>query len=205
MLRYDYRFTSPTTKSLTSAERMFLESRKNVPFFASMLSAVARFGGLTPKQHAAVVKAMASDTTLADKALAAYEAERDQADNLLDLFAAQQAAKAETPTPGIYQLATGEIFKVKFNKAKTNVYAEKLTESAERLNENDELVTFEYVYAPGAIKRITPADKMSAEAGAALSIKYGRCLNCGRKLKAAASVAVGMGPKCLESFMGALA
>jgi hypothetical protein len=43
---------------------------------------------------------------------------------------------------------------------------------------------------------------MSLEKAKQLNIKYGRCIICGLKLKAAKSVEAGMGPVCIKYFKG---
>lgn len=104
--------------------------------------------------------------------------------------------------PGVYETAEG-IFVVKFNRAKTNLYAKKMVEiNAERATESGERVEIEFDYAPGAIRRIKAEDKMPLERAKALTIRYGRCINCGRHLKAAESVERGIGPVCIKSFGG---
>jgi hypothetical protein len=201
---YASSFSYPTTNRTraTDAERTFLASRKNVPFFASLLEQVQSKGTLSPKQHAALAKFMAASKDLGNAAADAYEAEIDRANNLADLYAAEQARKAAAPTPGIYSL-DGVIYLVKQNKAKTNVYAKRLVPSAERMNENGDAVRFDFEYEQGAINRLSAANKMPFEEAQALSIKYGRCLNCNRVLTAGSSVYAGIGPVCAKK-MGAV-
>lgn len=105
-------------------------------------------------------------------------------------------------TPGVYELAGGEIFVVKFNRDKTRLYAKQLVEHhGDRLVESgDHRHDIEFEYAPGAIYRISPDDRMSETRGKELTIRYGKCLNCGRKLKNGVSVERGIGPVCIKSF-----
>lgn len=106
-----------------------------------------------------------------------------------------------TLTPGVYEV-NGEIFSVKFNKSKTNVYAQRLVElpHVNRLAASGDVVHIEFEYAPGAVQRIKPHHKMSIERARALTIRYGRCLACGRRLKNAESVERGIGPVCRKAF-----
>jgi hypothetical protein len=103
-------------------------------------------------------------------------------------------------TPGVYDVS-GQVFVVKPNQRKTGLYAKRLVEIAgERLNEENTLVNIEFVYAPGAIFDIKPEQKMSLEDAKWLTIRYGRCIVCGRRLKAGKSVEQGIGPVCIKSF-----
>jgi hypothetical protein len=103
-------------------------------------------------------------------------------------------------TPGVYDV-DGHVYVVKPNRAKTGLYANRLVEIAgERLNEENTLVNIEFVYAPGAIFDIKPEQKMSLEDAKWLTIRYGRCIVCGRRLKAGKSVEQGIGPVCIKSF-----
>lgn len=103
-------------------------------------------------------------------------------------------------TPGVYDV-NGQVFVVKPNQKKTGLYAKRLVEIAgERLNANDDLVNIEFVYAPGVIFDIKPEQKMPLEDAKVLTIRYGRCIVCGRRLKAGKSVEQGIGPVCIKSF-----
>lgn len=105
-----------------------------------------------------------------------------------------------TLTPGVYDV-NGQVFVVKPNRAKTGLYAQRLVEIAgERLNVNNDLVNIEFVYAPGVIFDIKPEQKMPLEDAKVLTIRYGRCIVCGRHLKAGKSVEQGIGPVCIKSF-----
>lgn len=106
-----------------------------------------------------------------------------------------------TLTPGVYEV-NGEIFNVKFNKAKTNLYAQRLVEklNVDRLTESGDVVHIVFEYAPGVVRRLRPHQKMSLERARELTIRYGRCLACGRALKNAQSVERGIGPVCRKAF-----
>jgi hypothetical protein len=108
---------------------------------------------------------------------------------------------------GVYETPDGEIFIVKqFTDRETGrevTYARQLVEiNPERANEAGGRVNIEFEKAPGAIYRLKAAWKMDLERAKELTIRYGRCLVCGRRLKAAKSVEEGIGPVCLKSFRG---
>lgn len=106
-----------------------------------------------------------------------------------------------TLTPGVYDV-DGHVYIVKANREKTRLYAKRLVEIAgERLTESDELVKIDFVYDPGAIFNVKPEQKMDFERAKALTIRYGRCINCGRHLTAGKSVERGIGPVCRKSFL----
>lgn len=109
--------------------------------------------------------------------------------------------KDEAPlTPGVFEV-NGQVFVVKPNKAGTNLYAKRLIEiNADRLTESGDVVQIEFVYAPGAIRTIKSHHRMPIERAEALAIRYGRCINCNRPLKAAKSVRAGIGPVCVKLF-----
>lgn len=113
------------------------------------------------------------------------------------------ATVSEALTPGVYENADG-IFIVKPNQAKTRLYAKRLVEltgaQGDRLSETDEHVRIEFEYAPGAIYTIKPEHRMPLDKGKALTLRYGKCICCGRKLKVAASVERGIGPVCVRYF-----
>lgn len=101
---------------------------------------------------------------------------------------------------GVYEV-NGEIFNVKWNRSKTNLYAQRLVEiDGDRLAESGDVVHIEFEYAPGVIKRLKPHQRMSIERARELTIRYGRCLACGRALKNAESVERGIGPVCRKAF-----
>lgn len=103
-------------------------------------------------------------------------------------------------TPGVYDVKN-HVYVVKFNREKTGLYAQRLIEIAsDRLVESGDFVKIEFVYEAGAIFNIKPEHKMDFERAKALTIRYGRCINCRRPLKTAKSVEQGIGPVCRKSF-----
>jgi hypothetical protein len=113
-------------------------------------------------------------------------------------------ARAEKPadlTPGVYEPEAGRIYVVKPNREGTRLYAKRLVEiNADRVAESGDTVQIEFEYDRGAIFSIKPEHRMPLERAEQLTLRYGRCINCGRKLKAAKSVRQGIGPVCIKSF-----
>jgi hypothetical protein len=116
-------------------------------------------------------------------------------------LASEVPASVDEPlTPGVYE-THGRVYVVKYNKARTNLYAKVLVEiNSDRLVESGDVVKIEFEYAPGAIRLIKSRHRMTVERAEELTIRYGRCINCGRALKAAKSVKAGIGPVCIKSF-----
>lgn len=101
-------------------------------------------------------------------------------------------------TPGIYQTVEG-IFVVKPTKDRQRIYAKRLIETtSNRLTVSGQKRKIEFEYAPGAIYRIQPEDRMPIEEAKRLTILYGHCIVCGRFLKAGVSVERGIGPVCFK-------
>lgn len=102
--------------------------------------------------------------------------------------------------PGVYEVDR-DIYVVKWNRSKTGLYAKVLVEiGGRRRTEAGEVANIEFEYAPHSIAKIRPEHRMTAERARTLTLVYGRCLNCGRLLKAAESVERGIGPVCIKAF-----
>lgn len=113
---------------------------------------------------------------------------------------AERNAEVAVSDPGVYR-RDGEVYIVKPNREKTKLYAKRLVEiGGERLAENGDVISIEFEYAPGAIYKLSPDDRMPFEDAKALTARYGRCIVCGRHLKAAQSVERGIGPVCRTYF-----
>lgn len=101
--------------------------------------------------------------------------------------------------PGVYETGEG-VFVVKPNRSGTHVYAKRLVEiSGERATEAGQRMAMDFVYAPGACARLLPTDRMPYERARELTVRYGRCINCGRALRSAESVERGIGPVCRKT------
>lgn len=57
-----------------------------------------------------------------------------------------------------------------------------------------------YTYAPGGIRLIATATRLTLEQAAELGVKTGRCVICGKTLTDPASVEAGIGPVCALRF-----
>jgi hypothetical protein len=107
--------------------------------------------------------------------------------------------------PGVYELPDGTIYVVRPNQAKSRLYAKRLVEiNAERALEEGGRVQIDFEYEKGAIFKIKPEHKMELERAKELTVRYGRCIVCGARLKDAKSVERGIGPVCIKSFAGAV-
>lgn len=114
---------------------------------------------------------------------------------------AAAGATAEALTPGMYK--SGEdIFKVQKTRDGERLYAKRLVQIGGRrlVDATEEVVDFEFEYAPGAMRSLTLADRLPVEEAKALGLRYGRCIVCGRHLKDAYSVQNGIGPVCIKRF-----
>jgi hypothetical protein len=105
--------------------------------------------------------------------------------------------------PGVFEKGDA-IYVVKQNRAKTRMYAKRLTElrdaQGDRLTDAGGHVRFDFEYAAGAIYDLSEQDRMPESRAKDLHVRYGRCLNCGRTLKVAESLERGVGPVCAKSF-----
>jgi predicted RNA-binding Zn-ribbon protein involved in translation (DUF1610 family) len=116
---------------------------------------------------------------------------------------APPAAKVTVDKPGVFERPDGEVFIVKFNKQKTNLYASRMVEiNAERATEDGGRAQVEFEYDRGAIYTLEESMRMGLEKAKALSIRYRRCIMCGYRLKAAESVERGVGPVCVKKIEG---
>lgn len=123
------------------------------------------------------------------------------ASNLIDELkidaAAQRKAQRSQPQDdtqleGMHKV-DGVIYKVqRAVHGSNNLYAKRL----EVHGHGD--ASFEY--APGAIRRLSAATKLSLEEAKAFGALYGTCCVCGRTLTNESSIAAGIGPVCAGKF-----
>lgn len=97
--------------------------------------------------------------------------------------------------PGVYQYQ-GEIWRVKQNRSKTHTYAEKFIENTQ----NTVFTQWYWSYVKGGLSRLAPEMRMKLDDAADVLHRYGRCLWCGRTLKAEKSLARMVGPVCAKRF-----
>jgi hypothetical protein len=86
-------------------------------------------------------------------------------------------------TEGMYRTDTGRIFKVQRSRESGRLYAK-------------ELLNGTFTYAQGAMRLLTPADRMSLADAQAYGRRTGMCCVCGRELTNPESVQNGIGPIC---------
>jgi uncharacterized protein DUF6011 len=102
--------------------------------------------------------------------------------------------------PGLYE--HGDlVYKVQYNKSKTNLYAMVLDTTmteARRLTEAGTTIKATYTYDKGAIFKISAEHRITGERASELSFVFSNCLVCGRKLTDAQSVARSIGPVCIN-------
>lgn len=100
----------------------------------------------------------------------------------------------EGPTEGMHKFG-GVIFKVqRALHGSGRMYAKALVEDSG----SDSGWTF--TYAPGAIKNLSSATKLSLAEAKAFGALYGTCCACGRTLTNEDSIAAGIGPICAGKF-----
>ena len=102
---------------------------------------------------------------------------------------AAEIAATEPMTPGFYMIET-TVYKVKRSQA-GNLYAVRRTETG-------------WEYAPGAIRNLTVAHKITPEVAAEHGIATGICIFCNAELDDADGLGkrVGVGPVCCRKHLG---
>lgn len=153
-------------------------------FTSSLLDQLRRRGSLSDRQVAAVLR---------DIEKAGAQAARRNDDG-------STSDSVKVTQPGVYE-KDGTVYVVKWNKGKTKLYAKQIRElNSTRITEAGTVVEIEFDYAPGAVYKLAPDDKMPLDKAKEYTIRYGRCIVCGRDLKKAESVERGIGPICIKSF-----
>jgi hypothetical protein len=95
------------------------------------------------------------------------------------------SAVAQLEADRLYECG-GEIYRTVLSGA-GNLYAKIWTEDG-------------WDYAAGAIRDLRPEHRMTVERAEELSVRFGRCIRCGRVLTAEESVARGIGPVCASKI-----
>lgn len=102
-----------------------------------------------------------------------------------ELFRAPKRVSAgRVSEAGMYRTADGTIYRVQASRGSGNLYAKRLLAGG----------GFEYV--AGAIRLLTPADRMSLAEAQAFGVATGVCCVCGALLTDERSVTRGIGPVC---------
>lgn len=140
----------------------------------------------TPKQ-VAFIKSLMEQKSVSSDSVNFYGLTKSSASSTIEALLAMstpQAAPVEALEVGMY-MRDGEIYRVQKSRETGNLYAKHLDSE-----------TLKFAYAPGAIKRLTLADKMSLEVAKAWGLQTGTCCVCARTLTDPESVEQGIGPVC---------
>jgi hypothetical protein len=95
---------------------------------------------------------------------------------------------AQVTEIGLYRAADGTVYKVQTARQSGHLYAKRLTVFGQGS------ATFEF--EQGAIRKLRPQDRMTAEDAAAFGHQFGVCAVCGAALTDPESVERGIGPVC---------
>lgn len=107
-------------------------------------------------------------------------------DILLSLPSKAQAKAKTTVAAGFYSL-NNDIYKVVVSPQTGNTYAKVFTSDG-------------WVYAQGAVKKLTAASPLTLEQAKEYGKLYGTCIVCSRTLTDETSIAEGIGPICASKF-----
>lgn len=118
----------------------------------------------------------------------------------------ERPARRNTPeieADGMYRdPATGDIYKVQVAvHGSGKLYAKKLVKLDEPVMKRGKEATHEFEMAWGAIMRIKPEWRMTAEDAKEFGKLYGCCCRCGLTLTDEVSIAEGLGPDCRKKGM----
>jgi hypothetical protein len=100
-----------------------------------------------------------------------------------------------TARVGVYQL-DGRTYVVRKARGADRLYALELVSAPARVMESGEVRNLELEYRKGMIYQLSDVHRMPAVEVERVSRLYGRCIQCGAKLKAAKSVQRAIGPVC---------
>lgn len=139
-----------------------------------------------------------------DQALELLATDRKAASEAIDLLLSAPHKSTEDAgepvTEGMYR-KDGEIYKVqRAVHGSGNLYAKRLVERVTPKVMKTKTVTHDFEYAPGMVRRLTAADKMSLEEAKEWGVLYGSCCRCGATLTDEKSIANGIGPVCASKF-----
>lgn len=135
-------------------------------FLASLFSQWQLRGSLTAKQVEAVLRNIQRD--------------REEAKSVLN----------PVTEAGLYR--DGDtVYRVKWNKEQTNLYAKRFVPEATTKSER-------FVYEGGAVKRLSANDRLTVQEAEELGARYGVCCVCGAELTDAKSIERGIGPVCAK-------
>ena len=115
--------------------------------------------------------------------------------------APKAAREPVTIEDGMYRTEDGSIYKVQHAvHGSGNQYAKHLVVVSEPIRDEAgtiiEPAVIEFVYAPGAVTRLTPDQRMTLDEAKHFGALYGTCVRCGRTLTREDSIERMMGPVC---------
>lgn len=118
----------------------------------------------------------------------------------------RQIREAGRKTPdGFYQIDESHIYKVVLSQ-NDRLYAKRLVVHEPAVwGEDGTLVkpaVVEWIFEEGAMGKIRPEHKMTEDQATAYGRLYGRCYECGRRLRNELSIYLGIGPICGEREFG---
>lgn len=110
--------------------------------------------------------------------------------------------KDPLPTSGVFQFEGTIYIVVPSKRNPGKFYAKKMIETPPRLTTSGETVTFDYVAAPGMIWFLYESNRLPEQAIRKLMVKHSVCIypGCYRSLRAAKSVAAGVGKRHAEKL-----
>jgi Family of unknown function (DUF6011) len=104
-------------------------------------------------------------------------------------------SRVPTARVGVYRL-NGRLYVVRKAKTSDRIYALELVSAPDRVMEDGSVAKLELEYRKGMIFELRDEHRLPAIEVEQVSRQYGRCIQCGLKLKAAKSVQRGIGPVC---------
>lgn len=180
-------------------------TERQISFASSLIrSNHAKSVQLSGDTDNAAETALAVEEFIADIAFLSKKQASEMITSLLDnerelkkkLAERPAAAPAEQVTDGMYMVGD-RIFKVQIAKnGSGRLYAKELLTEAV----GDGTYDSRFQYAPGALKLLSAADRMTLDQAKAFGALYGNCCACGRDLTDETSIALGIGPICRAKF-----
>jgi len=168
MLNYYYKPNQPYERHTMTTTTTYPASEKQVALIARLLAE-----RVTPETFESKAKAPDLDKATASAYIDA-------------LFAAPRKPAVHEDGDALgegYYWVEGLVYKVQASKSTGNLYAKVFTAEG-------------YDYAPGAMRVLKSATRLTLEQAAEMGVKTGRCVVCARLLTDPDSVAAGIGPIC---------
>lgn len=117
---------------------------------------------------------------------------KSKASKLIDtVMAMPKVASSDAVTESGFYMYGETVYKVRWNQAKTNLYAQALSTVGSK---------GKWIYAEGAMSKIKADMKLTIDDAAAFGHHNGYCAICGLELSNPESVARGIGPVCINKI-----